>query len=215
MRKLFFVLEICFFMRPSTTAFAQNYLAFNSENVRTSVDGAASDYFSLKKKRGNSVEIRQSGGGVLFAALDGESTYFYGFNYSFAYPLKEIGNGGLYIAVNPSIGGVIEANSRDGGGFIFGYDIPVMAEMHFGEPDAFGAILGLGVAYNFINSSNQAIPHKAFGPIAEAGLRFNISERTYIVKATFELNLSKTKIGTAPNVYSTGDVLGITVSTVF
>jgi hypothetical protein len=215
MRKLFFALVACLFLSPSTTTFAQNYLAFNSENVRTSVDGAASDYFSLKKKRGNSVEMRQSVGGVLFAALDGEATFFYGLNYSFAYPLKEIGNGGLYLAVNPSVGGAIEGNSRDGGGFIFGYDLPIMAELHFGEPDEFGAILGLGVAYNFINSSNQEIAHKAFGPVAEAGLRFNISDRTYIVKATFQLNLSKNTIGVAPNSYTTGNVVGITVGTAF
>jgi hypothetical protein len=211
MRKIIFFFAIGFFLSNLTAISAQNYFANNSDNIRTSVDGASANFFQFKKKRRSGPEPRQALGGVLFAALDGQATYFYGFTYNFAYPINEK----LYIAANPSLGGVLEANSQSGGGFIFGFDLPVMAELHFGEQDAFGGILGLGFAYNFINSSNQEIPHKAIGPVAEAGIRFQISDRTYLVKASFQLNLTKKTFGITPNDYTTGNVLGITVATAF
>jgi hypothetical protein len=209
---LFSIITFCV-LTCSTTTFAQNFIGLNADNFSNATENSFASNFDMKKKRRGS-SPRQSAGAALFLALDGQASSFYGINYNFAFPLKELDNGGFYIAANPTLGGAIEANSQTGGGFVLGVDLPIMAEMHFGDEDAFGGIFGLGLCYSFINSSNQAIPHKALGPVAAAAVRFNVAQRTYIVKASYTLNLTKKTVQISSNEdYSTGNIIGLSVCT--
>jgi hypothetical protein len=212
MRKSLLVIATLIFLSNTATT-AQNYFAYNSDNVRTSVDGAASDFmhFNFKKKNRGGPDPRQAFTGVLFLGLDGGSSGFYGGGYNFAYPLKEILDGGLFIACNPSLGLSGSANSRTGSSISFGLDVPIMAELHLGEVEGFGGILGLGVAYSYMSSSEVEIAHKAIGPVASAALRVPIAGQTYLLRASYQLNLTKTKVLD----YSTGDVLGFSIGWVF
>jgi hypothetical protein len=211
MRKVLFAYLILFLLSHSTTIIAQNFLTYNAESVRMTVDGAASNFFSLKKKKRQTAETRQALGGVLYQGLDGVGTGFYGVTYNFAYPIKEIGSGGLYVAVNPALGANGSANSRDGGSFSYGIDVPIMAEMHFGDKEAFGGLVGLGFAYSYMSVSDANINHKAVGPVASAGIRIPLGGQTYLLKASYQLNLTKQTLGT----YTTGNVLGFTAAWTF
>jgi hypothetical protein len=90
-------------------------------------------------------------------------------------------------------------------------DLPLLAELHFGEADAFGGLVGLGFAYSYMNSSEVDIAHKALGPVASAGLRIPIAGKVYLVRASYQLNLTKKTVGT----YTTGNVLGLTAAMTF
>jgi hypothetical protein len=58
------------------------------------------------------------------------------------------------------------------------------------------------------------IPHKALGPVAAAAVRFNVAQRTYIVKASYTLNLTKKAVAISSNEeYSTGNIIGLSVCT--
>jgi hypothetical protein len=214
MRKLIYcvVLALC---GNSSALSAQNLMAYTPENSRMVVDGITENYFNLKRKKRQESEVRQSLHGCLFYALDGQGTGFYGIKYNFAYPIKSFETSGLYIGVNPALGGSASGNSRTGGSFEFGVDLPIMLEYHLGDPEALGGVFGVGFAYNFINSSYSSIPHKAMGPAFEAGLSAPIAGRVYSLKGTFQLNLTKKTVGTGNDAYSTGNVIGISAGIVF
>ena len=214
MRKLFFYLSIALFLGNFTPILAQNYLAFNSEDVRTSVDGAANDYFSLNVKNCPSFDIQQRVSAAFFIAKDGLNTPFYGLNYGFAYPISAYDAHRFYVAVSPAFFTNRTKNGETGKNeSSFGLDIPIVAEWHFGAPQSFGGLLGLGVAYNYIDnkSTGFSLQHKAFGPRAEAGINIPISGKSVLLKSTYQLNLAKEKVGS----YSSGDVLSISLGIVF
>jgi hypothetical protein len=207
MRKLLFFLSFAVVFGNFSPIVAQNYLAFNSDNVRTSVDGAAHDYFGLNIPKSQNMDIQQGIAAVLFTAYDGLNTPFYGLTYSFAHPISTVGSRRFYVAVNPSF--VLNDTKNGETGKTqssYGLDIPVVAELHFGALKSFGGLLGLGVSYNYLenNSTGFKMQHKAFGPIAEAGIRVPIAGKSLLLKSTYQLNFAKETVGnyTSGNVFS-------------
>jgi hypothetical protein len=215
MRKLFFCAILILWFGASSSLSAQIFFAYTPTNSRMVVDGVTDFAVSLKKKKWQDADIRQSLHGCLFYALDGQGTGFYGVKYNFAFPIKSFETSGFYIAANPSVGGAASVNSQSGGGFEFGVDLPLMLEYHLGDPEAFGGVFGAGFGYNFINSSYASIPHKAIGPAFEAGLSVPIAGRVYSLRGTFMLNLSKKTVGTSSDAYTTGNVIGISAGVSF
>jgi Outer membrane protein beta-barrel domain len=214
MRKLLLSTIIALFFGNVSSVLAQNYLAYNSEYVRTSVDGASHDYFGLNVPKSTKMDIQQGVGAAFFTAKDGLNTPFYGLTYNFAYPISMTGSSRFYLAVNPSFMLNDTKNVETGRTqSSYGLDIPVVAELHFGAPKSFGALFGLGVAYNYLenNSMGFKMEHKAFGPLAEAGIRVPIGGKTLLLKSTYQFNFAKETIGN----YTTGDVFSLSLGVAF
>ncbi len=215
MKKLLFLIVTFLFLCNGTTLLAQKKLLANTESVRTSVDGPSTDYFYIKRKKSKKLDLRSAFGGVQFTSLNAQRTNFYGLTYNLAYPLKKLGDNTLCIAINPSFGGSMSADSKMGNNYVYGIDMPLVTEIHFGKKEEFGGIVGLGMSYNYITTSEQNYPHTSIGPVVEAGIRFKISDRTILLKACFELNTIKKTVGSEINTYTSSNVFGATAAFVF
>jgi hypothetical protein len=214
MRKILFTTATILFLSWANTVSAQNYLAHNSDKVRTSVDGAATDYFSLNSHKQPLADVKQSIGIVSFVANDGFKTRFIGLNYSFAYPISTIGSNKLYIAAKPSVVTTNDNGSSSPTELTYGFDVPIVAELHFGKPQSIGGLVGLGIAYNRMNSRPSdfgSLTHTALGPVAEAAIRLPVAGKACLIKVNYQLNLTKKSIGS----YKMGDVWGMTLAMVF
>jgi hypothetical protein len=214
MRKLFFFLPIALFLGNLSPIFAQNYLAFNSENIRTSVDGAANDYFGLNVKTPTNLAIQHAVGAVFCSAQNGLNTPYYGLTYNFAYPISVNGSSRFYLAANPAFvansSKIIETVTNQ---MSYGVNIPVVAEWHFGASESFGTLFGLGVAYSYIENKSTGflLKNKAFGPLAEVGIRVPIAGKSYLLKSSYQLNFANETIAN----YATGNVFNLSLTMAF
>jgi hypothetical protein len=214
MRKTLFFIVLLFLFCINTTVYAQNYFAYNSDKVRTTVDGAAANFFNLNCKKHEKTPIIQAIGGVFYTAQDDVNTSFYGLTYNFAYPISSIGAHKLYLAINPALSANSSNNLEVGRQFSYRLDLPIVSELHFGKPKSIGGLVGLGIVYNHITNKQsgfEPFTHNALGPIAEAGIRVPIAGKSYLVKASYQLNLYKKSIDN----YQTDNVIGITLGMVF
>ncbi len=211
MKKAFFTCIAFLFVGFSTIISAQNYLAYNSENIRTTVDGASANFLNVKISPSKRLETRQALNFGLYQAADNRGSQFYSLTYHFAYPITKMGNGGLFVAINPGLGTNGTSSVREGSSVSYGFDLPIMAEIHLGRAEKWGSVLGLGCAYNYMGDSEGVTSRKTFGPAASAGIRVPIAGKTCLLKVSYQLNvLPKTE-----NADAQGGILGVTFGFAF
>lgn len=126
------------------------------------------------------------------------SALFYGASW---YPRYAI-NSSISVGVPLTFGFSGSANSRTGGSFSIGLDLPIAVDYNFGygadgnteDSDAkFGGFAGGGFSYTAASSTDVG-SLKSSGPMAHAGVRFPIQEtKSITVMASFKLGLGNTK----------------------
>lgn len=190
MRRLTIALALLMF--TATTGFAQ----------MTFSDVGASLFFGTGKltKQGETVTLDAS-----FAGLTWYPRYIF----------SETGSGSLSIGIPLSLGASGSVNSRTGGNFSFGLDIPVAVDYNFGfgafpdeESDAgFGGFLGAGFGYTTTASSTtddyttgywdetDFSKSKSYGPMLHAGVRFPImgGSNAITIRLSYKKGLEEAK----------------------
>jgi len=202
-----YCLAICLLLGFSRTAHAQlntnAYSAFLSENHSKELSGydfSPKKKKKKKKKSESSTSFQHGLGATLFMAPstaeeDDNSAIAYGLTYIPSIRLAEISDKlSLRLAASPTVGVSGSVNSREGGDISFAFELPIDAELHFGnqELEGFGGHIGAGFAYNRITSSDLG-NNKAYGPHFTAGIKGFIKGHEYTIRASFLLNLSSKK----------------------
>ncbi len=95
------------------------------------------------------------------------------------------------VSAYPFIGFSGSASSRNGTTGSVGIQLPIVAELYFGEIDASNFFLGAGFSYASIGSTDFG-SGKVFGPQISAGGQFELVGRLLGVRAGYSFGLNKT-----------------------
>jgi len=87
-------------------------------------------------------------------------------------------------------------NSSQGG--YFGAELPILAELFFGDVDYFGAFIGAGASYSYTTYEGFG-DGVVMGPQIEAGLQFPLGERVAAVKLAYTYGLNDPSISAFPD----------------
>ncbi len=194
---------------PPAAGFTLNHITSMKSGSFSPTDDAP-DFWKKKKKKkkkkgsgGGSDKNFQHGGGLtLFYALNNapDSSFYspndavaYGVSYFPSIQIASLSESlSLRLAGSPTLGISGSFNSQSGSTLSFLFDIPVDAELHFGnqDNDGFGGHVGAGFGYNRISSSDFG-GNTAFGPHFTFGLKAFVFGGMYGLRGSFLLNLSK------------------------
>lgn len=209
--------SVCLFQTAHAQLMADAHPIFTSGMTDLELSGYD---LSPKKKKGNSGADFQHGiGATLFlapstASEEDNSAIAYGLTYIPSVRVKEISDKlSLRLAASPTLGVSGSVNSREGGDISFAFELPMDAELHFGnqELEGIGGHIGAGFAYNRISSSDLG-DNKAFGPHFTAGIKGLVKGRVYTIRASFLLNLDSKKDDYG---YDGKNVIGASTATYF
>jgi hypothetical protein len=151
-----------------------------------------------KKSGGGDINFQHGLGLTLFAAPStatddqDNSAVAYGVTYYPSIRLASISDAlSLRLGVSPSLGLSGSVNSREGGSLSFAFELPVDAELHFGnqELEGFGGHVGVGFAFNRIITTDFG-DNKALGPHITAGLKVPIGKNVYSLRGSYLLNIN-------------------------
>jgi hypothetical protein len=160
-----------------------------------------SDAYSGKKKKkknsGSDLNFQHGIGLTLFIAPatatdEDNSAIAYGITYYPSIRLASFSDAlSLRLGVSPSLGLSGSVNSRDGGSLSFAFELPVDAELHFGNQDldGFGGHIGAGFAFNRIITTDFG-DNKALGPHITAGIQFPIRGKMIGLRGSYLLNIN-------------------------
>lgn len=220
------ILAICLLFGFSPSIHAQlntnSYSAFwsgNHSQELSDYDLSPKKKKKKKKKSEPNTSFQHGLGATLFIAPptaeeDDNSAIAYGLTYIPSIQLVAISDKlSLRLAASPTVGVSGSVNSREGGDISFAFELPVDAEVHFGnqELEGFGGHIGAGFAYNRISSSDLG-DNKAYGPHFTAGIKAPFKGRMYTIRASFLLNLDSKKDDYG---YDGKNIIGASIATYF
>jgi len=221
--KLQFYLPICLiigFSYASNAQFTGVNFSYFLKGIYDAQESSGHDLSTkMKKKSSVGAGFQHGIGATLFMAPstaqeDDNSAIAYGVTYIPSIRLKEISDElSLRLAASPTLGVSGSVNSRVGGDLSFAFELPIDAELHFGnqELEGFGGHIGAGFAYNRISSSDLG-DNKAFGPHFTAGIKGLVKGRVYTIRASLLLNLDSNK---GDYGYDGKNVIGVSIATYF
>jgi len=127
--------------------------------------------------------------------------------------VTETESGAVSIGIPATIGLGGSYNSREGSTLSILADLPITAEYNFGagssedNESGFGGFIGAGFGYTYSNQSyDYSIPGatvayaqlkgSSYGPLAHAGIRAVINEKTYFLRLSYKIGLESEKFNT-------------------
>ncbi len=126
---------------------------------------------------------------------------FFGVSWYPRYILTEMETGSVSLGIPLTLGFSGSFNSREGGNFSFGLDIPIAVDYNFGlgafaeeeSESGFGGFIGAGFGYtstatsiadnyntNYWNESDYT-KAKSYGPMGHAGIRFAVGPNQNVI----------------------------------
>lgn len=105
----------------------------------------------------------------------------------------------LAISANPMIGFAFSGNSRTGGELVFGVELPVNAELYFGDLESNMFFLGAGATYGFVTDTYDG--GGILGPQIAVGGQANIQDHIVGGRVSMAYGLNKVNLGSGYEVH--------------
>ena len=118
----------------------------------------------------------------------------------------------ITVGVPVTLGLQGSANSREGGSYSIGLDLPVTVDYNFGlgsnieeetdEAEGFGGFVGGGAGYTYSNSATNSIfgadysSGSSYGPLVNAGIRAALRGKIYTLRLSYKIGLEKAQFKT-------------------
>lgn len=137
----------------------------------------------------------------------------YGIFYHPRFNVSESDNSAISVGFPLTLGLSGSVNSQTGGSLSITADLPLTIDYNFGggassssESDGFGGFIGAGFGYTYTNQSYsyemaggidyEELKGSSYGPLAQAGIRAPIGEKSYFLRVFYKMGLETQKFKT-------------------
>jgi len=104
------------------------------------------------------------------------------------------------VSAYPFIGLSLNMNSMSGASGSLGIELPVLAELYFGDLDDLCFFAGTGMSWSYVN--NEGYGGSIFGPQFEIGGQFDYMRNIVGARLAFTYGINKTKLDIANAVFT-------------